>query len=131
MNPYKNRQVSFNEKTWCYRNLNRGGYSLVQGDLVVAHADDVTLVNASFVVRESGRQRVLAEGVKNVHAFVVGRVPEMVICPPNLVWHKARYNPRRSSNFEAFVDDEWVAIGSAKCVILGAGGMKVYYPQAI
>jgi hypothetical protein len=104
---------------------------MVQGDLVVAHTNEVILVNASFIVRESGRRRVLTEGVKNVHAFVVGRVPEMVFCPPDLVWHKARYNPMRSANFEAFINDDWVAIKSAKCVGLGNSGMTVHDPQPL
>lgn len=41
---------------------------------VVAHADTVTLSDCEFVVNEKGRQRVLEEQQKNVHAFVRGKV---------------------------------------------------------
>jgi L-fucose mutarotase/ribose pyranase (RbsD/FucU family) len=39
---------------------------------VVAHSDHVVLSNAEFVVSEAGRQRVLREQRKNVHAYVIG-----------------------------------------------------------
>jgi hypothetical protein len=102
---------------------------MVQDGLVVAHADATTLVGVTFVVRESGRQRVLSEGVKNVHAFVVGKVPEMVLCPPDLVWRKARYNPKRAAHFEAEVDGEWLPMESADAVTLSATGVTVYNPR--
>jgi hypothetical protein len=47
---------------------------------VIAHARHVTLgghSGCSFVVQEGGRQRVLAEGRKNVHAFVRGELEGM------------------------------------------------------
>jgi hypothetical protein len=40
---------------------------------VVAHRDDVLLFDATFKVSEAGRQRVLRERKKNVHAGVVGQ----------------------------------------------------------
>lgn len=40
----------------------------------MAHADTVTLSDAEFVVNESGRQRVLKEKSKNVHAYVRGKI---------------------------------------------------------
>lgn len=129
MTPFRNRTVSHTAKTWCYRNLHRGGYSMVQDGVVVAHADDVTLLGVTFVVREAGRQRVLSEGVKNVHAFVVGKVPQMVLCPTDLVWHKARYNPKRAAYFEAEIGGEWLPMESADAVILGPTGVTVYNPR--
>lgn len=38
----------------------------------IAYASDVLLRNASFRVSEPGRRRCLTEGVRNVHAWVVG-----------------------------------------------------------
>jgi hypothetical protein len=133
MTPFRNRQVSHTAKTWCYRNLHRGGYSMVQDGVVVAHADDVTLVGVKFVVREAGRQRVLSEGVKNVHAFVVGKVPEMVLidASANITWLKARYNPKRAAHFEVEMDGQWLPMEGASCVILGPTGMTVYNPTLL
>ena len=39
---------------------------------VIAHVDEIQLRNVTFRVRESGRQRVLLEKRKNVHAFIIG-----------------------------------------------------------
>ena len=43
---------------------------------VVAHRDNVLLFNGTFKVSEAGRQRVLKEQRKNVHAGVVGHWDE-------------------------------------------------------
>ena len=40
---------------------------------VIARRHRVLLTSCKFVVNEAGRQRVIKEGRKNVHAFVVGR----------------------------------------------------------
>ena len=59
-----------------YWNLTRGVWSVqarVKGNWrVIGHASRVNVRDAKFVVSEAGRQRVLREGRKNVHAFVVG-----------------------------------------------------------
>lgn len=45
---------------------------------VIAHVPNFSLTDARFVVREGGRQRVLREKRKSVHAFVRGRWAEFV-----------------------------------------------------
>lgn len=57
-----------------YRNLNNGKISIMDPAtrLVIGHADKVSVVDAEFVVNENGRQRVLQEKRKNVHAFLTG-----------------------------------------------------------
>lgn len=63
-----------------YRNLHNGKWSIqqkVNGKwCVVAHADYVQVFNAEFKVSEAGRQRVLKEKAKNVHAYVEGELLE-------------------------------------------------------
>ncbi|MBO3273090.1 hypothetical protein [Hymenobacter defluvii] len=39
---------------------------------VIAVLPEVNLLNVQFLVREGGRQRVIAEKCKNVHAFAIG-----------------------------------------------------------
>lgn len=66
---------------WVYRNLMRSDgswYSIMQRGVVVAHARRIALAPARFVVRPAGRRRALETGVKNVHAFVVGRIAPML-----------------------------------------------------
>jgi hypothetical protein len=39
---------------------------------VIAHLDSILLSSCKFIVREGGRQRVIKEKRKNVHAFIEG-----------------------------------------------------------
>lgn len=65
-------------KVFVYFNLHKKVFSVraLEGDkkgLVIAHADKITLRDVAFKVSEAGRQRVLREKRKNVHAGVVGQ----------------------------------------------------------
>lgn len=59
-----------------YRNLHKNCYSVqekVDGRWkVVDHVATITLENPIFRVYDAGRQRVLKEKQKNVHAYVIG-----------------------------------------------------------
>jgi len=64
-------------KVFVYRNLHKNQWSVraLEGQhrgLVIAHAATVQLHSAEFKVSEAGRQRVLAEKQKNIHAGVAG-----------------------------------------------------------
>jgi len=63
-------------KVQVYRNLNNGLISIqdLSTGLVLGHADAIDLEEANFIVREAGRQQVIREQRKNVHAFVRGKV---------------------------------------------------------
>lgn len=75
------RTLDLSKPVWVYRNVRRKRdapplYSIMQGGRVVGHCHSLMLQNVRFVVREGGRQRVLREQRKNVHAFVVGHIVE-------------------------------------------------------
>ena len=57
-----------------YRNLNANCYSIKQDGVVKAHASQVVLDDVTWTVSEAGRQRVIRDGRKNVHAYAVGRL---------------------------------------------------------
>lgn len=82
---------------------------------VVAHTDRIVLADAEFRVSEAGRQRVLREQAKNVHAWISGRP---VVSEGALGGVVVTYNPYR---YDSFVD---VATGlpvrSAELVELSA-----------
>lgn len=66
-------------KVFCYFNLHEKVWSLkaMEGKYkgkVVAHAENVTLAEVLPKVSEAGRQRVIKEQKKNVHAGLVGTV---------------------------------------------------------
>jgi hypothetical protein len=57
-----------------YRNLRKKCYSVQWQGKVIAHVDSIRLKNVRFQVSEAGRQRVLKQKRKNVHAFIIGNV---------------------------------------------------------
>ena len=63
-------------KTFVYRNLRTGNFSIRNSrtGLVYGHKHTVFLAEAEFKVGAKGRERVLREGRKNVHAGVLGTV---------------------------------------------------------
>ena len=67
-----------------YRNLNNGLISIqdLSTGLVLGHASAVDLKEATFIVREAGRQQVIREQRKNVHAFVQGKVVDVLNFQP-------------------------------------------------
>jgi hypothetical protein len=61
-------------KVRVYWNLHKKCWSVQDGKsgLVVDHGQYVVMHDVSFIVRKGGRERVLREGKKNVHAFACG-----------------------------------------------------------
>jgi ligand-binding sensor domain-containing protein len=99
---YKGRSIDSDKKVKVYRNLNNGKLSVMQNGLVVAHADSITLLAADFQVNRKARARVLKEGRKNVHAFVVGYYANNLFFGQGSVYDVS-YNPYR---FPYFYDKE-------------------------
>jgi hypothetical protein len=64
---------------------------------VVFHSDNVTLTDAVFKVSEAGRQRVLKEKRKNVHAYVIGQLQSLDAV--QVVGEKITYNPYLYNTF--------------------------------
>jgi len=77
-----------------YKNLHNGMWSVRILDsgprLVVAHACGLVLSSVVFKVNENGRQRVLRECRKNVHAFAEGTLEQW--CGDN---YKERHLPKK------------------------------------
>lgn len=61
-----------------FRNWKRDCYNLMQDGRLVGSARQVRIADAEFLVRESGRQRMLRTGSRNVHAWAVGRLVDAV-----------------------------------------------------
>ena len=73
------RAPRLNEPVDVYFNLAKRVWSIRSrtGDdagRVIAYADTVVLTDVELKVNESGRQRVIREGRKNVHAFARGKL---------------------------------------------------------
>jgi hypothetical protein len=68
---------------------------------VVAHAERLHILDPQFKVSEAGRQRVLKEQRKNVHAYVVADYDSIKFDTPTdgKGWIDVTYNPYRSNTF--------------------------------
>jgi hypothetical protein len=74
----------------------------MQNGLVIGHVDRILLQDVQFKVREGGRQRVLREKRKNVHAFVVGTVVDSAFGADKDdkdLPAKITYNPYKAGTF--------------------------------
>ena len=99
------------EKVMVYWNLHKKCFSVKQKGKVVAHTNYVELIYPSYRVSQSGRNRVLREQRKNVHAYVVGYVAKT----PNTSIHfgnvkLVRYNPYENENFVQLEDGRWAEV---------------------
>jgi hypothetical protein len=106
-----------------YRNLHKKCWSVRQRGKVKLHTDYIFLENAELKVSQKGRERVLREQRKNVHAFIKGFVVDPKIINgieddynPN--WVDVTYNPYK---YDSFVTDEEKAIYRADYVDMCIG----------
>jgi hypothetical protein len=116
-------------KYWIYKNLHKGCFSVKRGSAGrVFHADAVLATDVDFHVREGGRQRVLVEKKKNVHAFVrcMGmstlHQKEVAMLLADGSWTEVTYNPYRGGSF--YLRDSGVEVRTAATALLDGG--KVY-----
>jgi hypothetical protein len=89
-------------KVFVYWNLHRKCFSVksLEGadkGRVIDHLASIMLYRATFKVSEAGRQRVLREKRKNVHAGVVGEWLEN--WKPECEGERIRYNPHEGPHF--------------------------------
>ncbi len=109
LNPDVLRQVIDQTKpVRVFKNWKLGCYNIMQDGKLLASARQVRLSGVEFLVRESGRKRMLERGRRNVHAYAVGRLVDFVHPeePRELGRMAGRgivYHPYR---FACFVDDE-------------------------
>ena len=93
-------------KVEVYFNLHKRVFSIrsCRTGRVIHHAKHVHIVNPKFVVREGGRQRVLRERKKNVHAFVRGNLTAFKDSPSYFA-DTIGYNPYKYDSFVNVTDE--------------------------
>jgi hypothetical protein len=109
-------------KVAAYFNLHKNIFSLQSREKdtygkVIGHVESVVLKSPKFVVRQAGREKVINDKTKNVHAFVVGYVVEAV--NTNTVPRAITYNPYKYSSF--VVKDTEEPIDTAEYAVLRLG----------
>ena len=88
------------QRYYVYRNLTKKCWSVrdLKTRKVVAHLNRLLLTKVEFKVSEAGRQRVLRERRKNVHAGAIGTFRTRGWLNPNCD-RQIRYNPYKSGHF--------------------------------
>ena len=88
-------------KVFAYRNIRKGGgehvYSVREDGKVKKHTSGLLIAPATFKVSAAGRDRVRAEGVKNVHAGVFG--DEAEVDHSKFDWRPVTYDPKKHNGF--------------------------------
>jgi hypothetical protein len=94
----KGRSIEEGQKVKVYFNLHKKLFSVqdAKTGLVIGHTEAINLLDCTFKVSEAGRQRVLKEQKKNVHAFVIGHY---VTDQEGQEQEQAKYNPYKYSSF--------------------------------
>lgn len=107
-----------------YRNLATKLWSVKQG-VVRLHANCIFLKTANFVVSEKGRQRVLREKQKNVHAYVQGYICDRPDCfTVDVDCYEVTYNPYK---YKHFVTGDKAALSADTVGLIKQGNsMKVF-----
>ena len=101
--------IDLNRPVEVYKNLNSDCFSVRQGGIVRFHTHSICLKDVEYKVSEAGRQRVLREKRKNVHAVVKG-----TIVHSREVWFEklpfpmdwVTYNPYKNDSFYVVGDGE-------------------------
>jgi hypothetical protein len=93
---------------------------------VVEYTNEIFIRNATFKVSESGRQRVLKQKRKNVHAFILGeRFP---FIPKSFVYRdEVSYNPYKQGNFMLVSENK--PLDRAKYVAIIGGKVIALIPE--
>ena len=89
--------MKLNKRVYVYRNLHKNCWSVRQEGIIVAHTDKITLKDARFLVSPAGRNKVIKEQRKNVHAGVSGYVVDKI--PPCRHEIDLIYNPKWHEGF--------------------------------
>ena len=126
-NKYKRRKTM---RVEVYFNLHKRVFSVrsVRSGRVILHTKNVHIRNPQFVVREGGRQRVLRERKKNVHAFVRGDATyfDDGKCP---TLDNIGYNPFRYDSFVKMPDETPVRSAERAYMQVSDGGIPTIHAE--
>jgi len=91
-------KIDHKKKVFVYKNLHQDCWSIRQDGLVKAHTEEVRMWDCAFQVNAKGRQKVLDEQRKNVHAGIKGYIDNDQQVPSGV---EVTYNPYK---YDSFVD---------------------------
>jgi hypothetical protein len=94
--------IDRNKRVYVYFNLHKKVWSVRQDGRVIEHTKSIMLKDCKYLVGKAGRERVLREGRKNVHAGVSGYVVDKI--PPCRYENDLIYNPKWHEGFVSRLD---------------------------
>jgi 1,2-phenylacetyl-CoA epoxidase PaaB subunit len=95
----KRYHIDTARKVFVYKNLHKDCWSVKQDGLVKAHATELDLWDCAFRVNKAGRERVLKEKRKNVHAGISGYIDHLGMGTYGSVGVAVTYNPYNNETF--------------------------------
>ena len=100
--------IDYSKPVRVFKNWRLGCYNIMQDGRLLASAREIRLGSVEFLVRESGRQRMLRRQKRNVHAYAIGQLVDYVHPSEErsldpLHGRGVFYDPHR---FSSFVDVE-------------------------
>lgn len=98
-----------------YRNLHKGCWSVRQRGHQIWHTDFICLKNVACRVSQKGRDRVLRERRKNVHAYIKGFPIDPVVVEDDERWIPITYNPYL---YDSFVDNDQQSVLGADYAVM-------------
>ena len=113
----------FGKKVYVYYNLTKKCWSVRHKGKVLFHAHDLSLANVEFKVNENGRQRVVREKKKYVHAGAQGVLVEAGL-QRGLTYKPVTYNPYNAGHFITR-DDRLPIFNSVSATLCGKSLLAV------
>jgi hypothetical protein len=114
-----------NERVEVYYNIRKKCLSVRSKGKVISHPINITLRQASFHVSEAGRQRVITQKRKNVHAVVRGKIISFD-APREIVGTRVTYNPYK---YKTFVREDGSPIHQAFEVAIAGNVIQIIEDQ--
>ena len=100
-----------------YRNLSSKCFSIMQDGIVKAHSTAVCLEDVDWKVSQKGRNRVIRDGKKNVHAFSIGILRDSIrLAKAEQVW----YNPYLDIHFQVVRNGAAVLVRQSAAAVMDA-----------
>ncbi len=115
------------KRAYVYFNLHKKCWSVRQSGRIVAHTDEILLRDCKFLVSQAGREKVLRDKRKNVHAgvsgYVAGRFQGMV--DGQGLAFEVTYNPYKHKTFVTKLDPTEAVEHSDYAVLTCGSGWRI------
>ena len=117
--------IDLSKRVYVYYNLHKKVWSVRQSGKVVQHTNSIMLKDCRFLVGKAGREKVLREKKKNVHAGGSGYVGEVIPFLEREIAFDVTYNPYKYDSFVDRIDREPVTHSDYSYLECGDGWRNI------